>query len=56
MRSEWLGGFLFESENFRGFIEIFFATLIASYPEAAIDDRARGDGICLGKWDPVPEK
>jgi hypothetical protein len=47
---------LIGSQHFCGFIDILFAALIASDPEAAIDSRARGDGVCLGKWDPVPEK
>jgi len=44
------------SQHFRGFIDILFAAFIAPDPEAAIDRRARGDGICLCKWDSVPEK
>jgi hypothetical protein len=47
---------LLESEHFRGLIEILFAALIASGPKAAIDSGARGDGVCLGKGDSVPEK
>jgi hypothetical protein len=47
---------LLESEDFGGFIEIFFAALIASGSKAAVDSRTRGDGVCLGKRDSVPEK
>jgi hypothetical protein len=56
MWSEGLRRLLFESQHFRGFIKIFFPAFIASDAETAIDSRTRGDGICLGKWDSVPEK
>jgi hypothetical protein len=47
---------LLEPEHFRGFIEILFAALIAAGPKPAVNSRTRGDGVCLGKRDSVPEK
>lgn len=56
MRSERLRRFFVGPQNLGGFIDILFAALIAPDLEAAIDSRARGDRICLGKYDSVPEK
>jgi hypothetical protein len=47
---------LLESEYFGGLIEILLAALIASGHKTAVDSRTRGDGVCLSKRDPVPEK
>jgi hypothetical protein len=56
MGSEWLGRVLFESEHLGGLIDILFATLIAAGPETAVDSRRRGNSVCFGKRDSVPEK
>jgi hypothetical protein len=48
MRNEGRRRLLLESQHFGGFIEIFFAALIASDSEAAIDRRTRGDSVCFG--------
>src|SRR5437588_12844157 len=56
MRCERVRKLLFESEHCRGFIEILFAAVIAPDPEGAIEGRARGDGIGLGKGDSMPEE
>ena len=56
MRSERVRKLLFESEHCRGFVEILFAAVIAPDPEAAVEERARGDGIGFGKGDSMPEE
>ena len=47
---------MLEPEDFRGFIEILFAALIAPDRKTTVDSRTGSDGVCLGKWDSVPEK
>jgi hypothetical protein len=56
MWSERLGRILLESEHFGWLIEILLAALIAAGPKTAVDSRTRGDGVCLGKRDSMPEK
>jgi hypothetical protein len=56
MWRERLRRLLCGSQHFGRFIDIFLPALVASDPEAAIDRRAGGEGVCLGKWDFVSEK
>jgi hypothetical protein len=56
MWSEGVGRLEFGSQDFRGLIKILLVAGIAADAEPAIHRRARGDGIGLGKRDPVPEK
>jgi hypothetical protein len=56
MWREGLGRLLLAAEHFGGLIDILFAALIAAGPKTGIDRRTRGEGVCLGEWDSVPEK
>jgi hypothetical protein len=56
MWSERLRRLKFDSQHFRGFIDILLFAFIASDLEGAVDRRARGEGICLDKWDSVSIK
>ena len=56
MRSERLGRLSVGPQHFRGLIDVLLAAFIASDLEAGIDGRAGCDGVCLGKWDSMPEK
>jgi hypothetical protein len=47
---------LLASEHFRGLVDVLFAAFVAAGPKTGIDSRTSGDGVCLGKWDSVPEK
>jgi len=47
---------VFDSQNLCDFINILFPALVASDLEWAVDRRARGEGVCLGKQDLVSEK
>lgn len=54
MGSEILRKFLFESQYFGSLVEILFAALIAPDTEGAIENRARVDGVGLGKGNSMP--
>src|ERR1700730_13155980 len=54
MRGEIVRKLLLESQNFGGLIKILFAALIAPDPERAIENRARVDGVGLGKGNSMP--
>ena len=56
MRSERVRKLLFVFEHVPGLIEILLKAVIAPDTEAALEGRARGDGIGLGKGDSVPEE
>jgi len=54
MRSEIVRKLLLESQYFGGLIQILFAALIATDPEGATENRARVDGVGLGKGNSMP--
>jgi hypothetical protein len=56
MRSERVRKLRFVFEHVPGLIEILLKAVIAPDTEAALEGRARGDGIGLGKGDSVPEE
>jgi hypothetical protein len=56
MWSKGLGRLQLGSQHLGGLIEMLFATLIAPDRETLIDGRARRNGVCFGKQNPVPEK
>src|ERR1700757_2942038 len=56
MRSERVRKLLFEFEHFCRIIEILFAALITPDAETTFEGRASGDGIGLGKRNPMPEE
>ena len=54
MGSEIVRKLLLESQYFGRRIEILFTAAIAPDPEGAIENRARVDGVGLGKWNSMP--